>query len=87
MRVSVAIFGGVTILLVGFFAMNEAANQAYDPAVVNGTNESAAVYNTSVSIFDALGQAAGPGVVWAGAAAFVLVALGLLVAVYAGGGR
>lgn len=87
MRVSVALLGGITILFVGFYALNEGASQAHDPAVTNGTNESAAVYNTSVGIFDALGQAAGPGIIWAGVAAFILVALGFLVLANPGGGR
>lgn len=87
MRVSVAILGGVTILLVGWYGISQAASQAYDTAVLNGSNESQVAYNVSEGVFEGLGQAAGPGIVWVGAAAFVVVALGLLVLVGRGGGR
>jgi len=77
-RASVALLGGIVILFVGFLGMNQAANQAYDPAVINGSNESAIAYNMSVGVLDGVGQAAAPATVWMGIAAFILVSLGLL---------
>lgn len=82
MRVSVAILGGISILFVGFMAIAESASQSEDAAVTNGTNASEAAWNMADGVFGGLGQAAGPGIVWMGIAAIIIVCLGFLV--YAG---
>lgn len=79
MRTSVAALGGIVVLFVGFFGLQEAASQSKDAAVTNGTNSTSAAWNTSTEVFGGIGQAMGPGVVWMGIAAVILVALGFLV--------
>jgi hypothetical protein len=79
MRATVGILGGISVLFVGFYGLQEQASQTQDAAVTNGTNASASAYNTTSAVFDGLGQAAGPGIVWMGVAAVILVALGFLV--------
>lgn len=87
MRTSVATLGGIVVLFVGFFAIAEAADNSKDVAY-NGSNGSAAAYNMSEGVFHGIGTAAGPGVVWMGVAAFILVVCGFLViASRNGGGR
>jgi hypothetical protein len=87
MRATVAILTGISVLFVGVIAMNDAAESAYEPAVINGTNESAAAYNVSQQTFNQLGVAGGDGIVWMGIAAIILLALGLLVVASNRGGR
>jgi hypothetical protein len=87
MRSSIALLGGTVILFIGIIGIGRSADLAYDPAVTNGTNSSAAAYNMSQGVFEGIGTAAAPAVVWAGVAALVLLALGLLVSVSRGGGR
>jgi hypothetical protein len=70
------------MLVVGVFALSEQAQQVKDTAVTNGTNATESAYNTTTTVFEGVTQAAGPGIVWMGVAAVVLVALGFLV--YAG---
>jgi len=79
MRTSVAALGGIAVLFVGFFGLQEAASQSKDAAVTNGTNSTSAAWNTSTEVFNGLGQAFGPGIVWFGIAAVIIVALGFLV--------
>jgi hypothetical protein len=79
MRATVGILGGISVLFVGFYGLQEQASQTQDAAVTNGTNASASAYNTTTEVFGGLGQAAGPGVVWMGIAAVILIALGFLV--------
>jgi hypothetical protein len=67
------------VLFVGFTALAEQAGQTEDAAVTNGTNASASAFNSTTEVFGGLGQAAGPGIVWMGIAAIILVALGFLV--------
>jgi len=86
MRVTVAVGVAVSMLVAGGVALSRAASEARGPAVTNGTNESAAAYNATREVFGGFLTAAGPGVVWFGVAAVVLVSLGILVSV-AGGGR
>jgi len=85
MRASMGLLGAVVVLFVGWQALGTAADQAYAPAVTNGTNDSAAVWNMSTGIFEGIGATASPAIVWGGVAAFILLALGLLVAVQGGG--
>lgn len=82
MRSVVAILGSIVLLFVGYQAMAEGASQSKDAAVTNGTNSSQAAWNMSTGVFDGVGQAAGPAVVWMGIGAFILICLGFLV--YAG---
>ena len=84
-RASMALLGGVVVLFLGWQALGIAAEGARETAVVNGTNESAAVWNMSTGIFEGVGAAASPAIVWGGVAAFILLALGLLIAVQGGG--
>jgi hypothetical protein len=84
-RASMALLGGVVVLFLGWQALGIAAEGARETAVVNGSNESAAVWNMSTGIFEGIGAAASPAIVWGGVAAFILLALGLLVAVQGGG--
>jgi len=74
-----AILGGISILVVGFFGLQEASIQTKDAAVTNGTNATQSAYNTTTGIIDGIGQAFAPGIVWFGIAAIILVALGFLV--------
>ena len=79
MRTSVATLGGISILFVGIFAIAQAAQNSQDAAYSAG-NGSAAAWNMSHDVFQGVGTAAGPGVVWMGIAAMILVFLGVLVA-------
>ena len=87
MRASVAILGGISILFVGVIAISNGAQEAYDPAVTNGTNETAAAYNATEGVFEGITTAGGDAVVWMGVAAFILIALGLLYMAVPGRGR
>lgn len=78
MRASVAVFLAVSILFVGVFAISESAQQAHDPAVVNGTDATASAYNTSEAVFEGVAQVSSDAVVWVGIAAVIVIALGLL---------
>ena len=84
-RASMALLGGVVVLFLGWQALGTAAEGSYAPAVTNGTNESAAAWNMTTGVFEGIGAAASPAIVWGGVAAFILLALGLLVAVQGGG--
>jgi hypothetical protein len=79
------LLGGVVVLFVGWQALGIAAERSRDAAVVNGTNESAAAWNMSTGVFEGIGAAASPAIVWGGVAAFILLSLGLLIAVQGGG--
>ena len=79
MRATVGILGGISVLFVGFMGLAEQAGQTEDAAVTNGTNSSAEAFNATTEVFGGLGQAAGPGIVWMGIAAVILIALGFLV--------
>jgi len=82
MRSSVAILLSIVVLFVGVTAISDAALNAEDTAVQNGTNQSASAYNMTTEVFGGLTEAAAPGLVWFGIGAIILVALGFLV--YAG---
>jgi len=79
MRSTTAILGSIVMLFIGFFGLSYAAENVQTQAVTNGTNQSAAAYNTTTAITDGLGQAFAPAVVWMGVAAIILIALGYLV--------
>lgn len=87
MRASVGLLGGIVVLFVGIIGIGRSANLAYEPAVANGTAGSASAYNMSRGVFEGLGQAAAPSIVWGGVAAFVVLALAFLVIVGTRGGR
>lgn len=78
MRVTVAVGLGVLMMFIGVSALSQSAQQA-EPTAMNSSGGGDA-YNLSTEVFDGIGQAAGPGVVFMGVAAIVLVALGVLVA-------
>jgi len=80
MRASIGILGGISILFIGFYGLSEQASQTRDAAVANGTNSSASAFNSTSAVFDGLGQAFAPGLVWMGVAAVILIALGFLLA-------
>jgi len=80
MRASIGLLGGITVLFVGFYGLSEQAQQTQDAAVTNGTNSTASAFNSTSTVFDGIGQAFGPGIVWMGVAALILIALGFLLA-------
>jgi hypothetical protein len=77
MRTSVATLGGITFLFVGFMALAESAGQTQSTAYGAGSGASSA-WNMTNQVFAGTGEAAAPAIVWAGVAAFILVALGFL---------
>jgi len=79
MRTSVAVLLSIVILFGGITAVSNSAQESQDVAVTNGTNNTAAAYNMTEDVYTGVGQAMGPGVVWMGIAAIILVALGYLV--------
>jgi len=85
MRTIVAAVASSSMLVVGVFALSQASQQAA-PAAQNSSNDTQAALETANQVFGGFIEAAGPGVVWMGIAAVVLVSLGMLVAT-AGGGR
>jgi hypothetical protein len=78
-RSSVAILGGIMMLVVGIIGLSNAAESAESNALNSGNN-SAEAYNATEGVFNGLGQAMGPGVAMMGIAAFVLIALAYLYA-------
>lgn len=84
MRASVTILLGTVILFVGTRAISESAQQNEAPS-----NQSAQDAQTMAEgVFEGiLGGGAGEGIVWFGVAAIIMIALGILVASYQGGGR
>lgn len=86
MRTSLAVLGSATVLFIGYIGLNRQASAVYDASVTNGNSQTSAAYNVSVNVFNGLGTTAGPAVVWAGVAAFILVTLGVLY-MAVGGGR
>ncbi len=84
-RTTVASLLSIVILFVGVFAISESAQQSKGTAM-NSSNASADAWNTSVGVFEGMGQAS-QGIVWFGVAAVVVVALGFLVFAGASGGR
>ena len=85
MRIIVAVIAAASFLFIGFQALR---HQIIQTAPENGDpvtyNES---YNVSAGIVEGIGTVAGPGVLWFGIGAFVLVGLGLAVVASSGGGR
>lgn len=87
MRLSIGVLGGIVLLFIGIFAINESAEQAYEPAVTNGSNASASAYNTSEAVLQGVTNATVSYLVYAAVAAFILVSLGILLVASRGGGR
>ena len=77
-RSSVAILGGISMLFVGIIAVSMAA-QSSESTAMNGSQNAQDAYNATEGVFNGLGQAMGPGIVWMGVGAFVLISLGYLV--------
>jgi len=86
MRAIVAVVASASMAVVGVFALSQASQQAA-PTVANSSNDTQAAADAANQVFGGLLQAAGPGLVWMGIAAVVLISLGILVGVYQGGGR
>lgn len=77
MRTTVGVGLGVVILFIGTIALSEGAQQS--EATAMNSSSGAEAWNVSTEVFNGIGQVAGPGVVWMGVAAIVLVSLGILV--------
>lgn len=73
-----AILGGISMLFVGVIAISNAA-QSSEQNAMNSSQNAQDAYNATEGVFNGLGQAMGPGIVWMGVAAFVLISLGYLV--------
>jgi len=65
------------MLFVGFIAVSNAATSSRANAQ-NSTEEASQAYNATEQVFNGLGEAMGPGIVWMGIAAFIMIALGYL---------
>jgi len=76
-RASVAILGGISMLFVGFIAVSNAA-QSSESNAMNSSQNAQDAYNATEGVFNGLGQAMAPGVVWMGVAAFIMISLGYL---------
>lgn len=87
MRASVAILGSIPLLFLGYFAVSEAAQDAYEPAVINGSNASASAYNTSLGVVEGVSAGLSPMVAMGGIAGFILISLGFLYLAKPGGRR
>lgn len=84
MRTILAVGASASMLVAGVVALSRAASQVEGTAM-NDSTASAEAYNASSEVFGGLATAAGPGVVWMGVGAVVLVSLGILVASFGGG--
>lgn len=73
LRAMLAVGLVVSVLFVGVTAISQSAQQ--HDATTNAGNESAALAD---GVYDGLGQAAGPALVFGGIAAVIVVALGIL---------
>jgi len=80
MRVSVAVLLGIVLLFAGLTAVSESAQQSRDAAVTNGTNATGDAYNMTRDTYGGITKAGSGAIVYMGIAAFILVALGYLVA-------
>lgn len=82
MRTTVTALMAISVFFVGIFAISESAQQHE-----SGVNTSAEqeTFNATEGVFEGVVAGGGEAVIWAGVAAVVLVALGVLVK--AGGGR
>jgi hypothetical protein len=85
MRASFGLLAAIVTLFIGVQALSIAGQNA-SPTVQNASNTTQYTYNMSTGIFEAVGTAASPAIVWGGVAAFIVLALGLLY-VTVGGGR
>lgn len=85
-RASVAVLGGISILFLGLNALGEAAQQSESTAI-NQSNATHDAWNLSTDFYTAFGQTTGDIAAWGGAAAFVLITLGLLYYTTQQGGR
>lgn len=83
MRSSVAVLTTLTVILVGVVAISTQANQV-DPPADSTANES---YTVAVETYGSVLSTGGPGIVWFGVTAVILIAAGYLVAVASRGDR
>lgn len=84
MRASVAILLSIVLAFIMITALGVSA-QDVESTAMSDSNESADAYNMTEQLHDGVGTALGPGLVFGGIAAFIVIALGFLVK--AGGGR
>lgn len=85
MRATVGILVAIPMAFIGFIAMSLAADSSESAAM--NTSAGGDAWNATTAVVDGLGQAAGPGLVWMGIAAIILIACGLLYMAVPGGGR
>lgn len=78
MRASVGILLAIVVLFGGFIAISMAGQSVQDTAL-NDTNASGDAYNFTTQLYETTGEVVGPGLVWLGIAAIVLIAAGYLV--------
>lgn len=75
----------ILALLIG--GLQYQSDAVEDPAVANGTNESAEAYNLTNTVMDVTGNTAAMTLVWGSFVAFAFVAVGLIIAYGNVGGR
>lgn len=76
MRVTVAVLMAISVLFVGVFALSEGAQQTEPSLNSTAANDS---YSLANEVYGGILGSAGPGIVWFGIAAIIVVALGYLV--------
>lgn len=82
-RASVAAIGAVSILLGGFWALNQQAQTTESEIDSQAANQT---WQFGVNIYDGLGQATGISLAWGGFFAVLAIALGILYLMSVGGG-
>lgn len=78
MRATVGILLAIVVLFGGFVAISYAGQSAEETAL-NGTNASADAFNFTTELYNVTGQVVGPGLVWLGIGAVILIAAAYLV--------
>lgn len=86
MRATGAFLIVIGTLALGFTALSMQAQSVKDTAVTNGTNASAAAYNTTTGALETIGQTITPALLYGGIAVLAFLSIGL-VYVYANQGR
>lgn len=84
LRSSIGVFGGMAVFFIGLIAVGMQADIVRPTAMNSSANGSSAAYNATRGVLEGGGAAAGQAVPIAGAAAFLLLSVGVLVAVYGG---
>lgn len=84
MRTIVAVMMSTTFLFIGGYAISFQAQETRPALDSQRANES---FNVTLEVFEGVTSAGGTGIVWFGAAAIIMVALGFLVYAASTGGR